>query len=97
MEISGEDFHSKVRRACPAVRGIALSDLVDDFQRHGRFGDYLAYSFNAFLVQEYGEGPFAAFYRAAGQDTCAVKMEEIFGLKPETIEQRWKTFLCGAS
>ena len=94
IEIGGVDFHSRVRIFCANLPKYALVELVKDFKKYGRLGDYLAYSFNSFLIEQYGADKFAHLYKEATPENWQSLMEKIYGLPIRDIEAQWKAFLC---
>lgn len=95
IQIGDEDFHAKAKRMCAYVKNISLAELVRDFQKYGRDGDYFAYSFNSFLIEEYGNDKFSAFYCKVTPDNWQETLKNVFGLSYLDIEAKWKAFLCG--
>ncbi|MFH1360475.1 MAG: hypothetical protein ABIJ41_05495 [Candidatus Omnitrophota bacterium] len=93
IQIGGEGFNEKIRRIHPDLDQFSLPVLVDDFQRYGRLGDFLAYSFNAFLVDAYGKEKLPVFYKRVTKDNWKSLMLEIFLESYEQIERDWKEFL----
>ncbi len=93
IQIGNENFHDKVRRECPDLSKYPLLELVKDFKKYGRIGDYLAYSFNSFLVEQYGKEKFSELYRKVTMDNWQKTMEQIYKLSPLELEVKWKSFL----
>jgi hypothetical protein len=94
VEIGGVDFHSRVRLFCADLSKYSLVELVKDFKKYARLGDYLAYSFNSFLIEQYGTDKFAHFYKEVTAENWQGLMERIYGLPVHEIETQWKDFLC---
>ena len=94
IEIGGMDFHSRVRIFCADLPRYSLTELVEGFKKYGRLGDYMAYSFNSFLIEQYGENKFARFYKEVTPQNWQALMEEKYGLAVREIETLWKAFLC---
>lgn len=94
IAIGGVDFHSRVRIFCADLPKYPLIELVKDFKKYLRFGDYLAYSFNSFLIEQYGPDKFALFYKEVTPENWQVLLVKIYGLPVSEIETQWRTFLC---
>lgn len=94
IQIGGEGFHAKASVICFDLSKYSLLELVKDFQRFGRLGDYLAYSFNSFLIEQYGRDKFANFYKRINKDNWQEIMKEVYGFSSGEVEAKWKDFLC---
>jgi len=94
IQIGGQGFHSRAREVCADLFKYPLLELVKEFKKYGRLGDYLAYSFNSFLIEQYGKEKFAKFYQKVTQDNWQELMRQVYGLSFSEIETKWKGFLC---
>lgn len=94
IQIAGVGFHARASQICSDLAKYSLLELVKDFQRYGRLGDYLAYSFNSFLIGKYSKEKFAQFYKKLTRDNWPGLIKEVYGLSFLEAEAKWKDFLC---
>ncbi|MFC1704675.1 hypothetical protein ACFL1E_07875 [Candidatus Omnitrophota bacterium] len=94
IQIGGEDFHEKTRKRCKELPSYSLDMLVKDFKRYGRFGDFMAYSFNAYLIETFGKDKYGQFYKKVTQQNWQDVLREVYELDHAALEAQWKDFLC---
>jgi hypothetical protein len=88
ITIGGKNFFQLARES--GTVNIPLQDNIENFGDHGRTGDYGAYSFCEFLLQQYGDDKFAQFYRNVTMENYRSELEKLSGLPFAELEQAWR-------